>query len=118
MDAEQLTLDDLDDDLGWDEWFRSLPRLCDDPPRAGSLTNDGPAQPRRPRRSKADPRPRRATAARRARLDGDAIGPAAGSDGRALDDGLDERPSLVEREQVPVAGRNGDGGRGGSLDSR
>jgi hypothetical protein len=47
-----------------------------------------------------------------ARVDGDAIGPAAGSDVGALDDGADESAALLESEQVPVPGRNGDGRRG------
>jgi hypothetical protein len=48
-----------------------------------------------------------------ARLDSDSIGAAAGADGRAFDHGADQCSPLVTREKVPVAGTNGDCGRGG-----
>ena len=48
-----------------------------------------------------------------ARIDADAIGTAAGADDGLLDDGADQIPASVEAEFVPVAGADGDRGRGG-----
>ena len=44
-------------------------------------------------------------------LNGDPVRPASRRNGRGRDDGPDKGAALVEGEQVPVAGRDGDGGR-------
>jgi hypothetical protein len=48
-----------------------------------------------------------------ARLDGDAIRPAAGSNDGPIDHGTDQSAPLVKREQAPVTSANGDRRRRG-----